>query len=321
MLDYKKIEDLIIESDNVVITAHKNLDLDALGAVLSMYFVCKKYNKKSTLMIDDVEFESGVDIALNKISSLDYNVEIKTYEELMESINSNTLLILVDTNKKEMVQNKNIFNIVNNIIVIDHHIKEEDYNINTKYEYINSDNSSMGEILVDLIKELDIYIPEYVATIILAGIIIDTNNFYLKTTKKTHYAASILKELNADSKEMQYLLKQDFNNYIERQKIILKARFLKDNIAISNGELDKIYEKEDLAKTADTLLLFKNVEAAFVIGKIDNNEIGISARSLGKIDVQEIMEKMDGGGHITDAAAQLKNNTIEEVEETLISLL
>lgn len=321
MLDYKKIEDLIIESDNVVITAHKNLDLDALGAVLSMYFVCKKYNKKSTLMIDDIEFESGVDIALNKISSLDYNVEIKTYEELMESINSNTLLILVDTNKKEMVQNKNIFDIVNNIIVIDHHIKEEDYNINTKYEYINSDNSSMGEILVDLIKELDIYIPEYVATIILAGIIIDTNNFYLKTTKKTHYAASILKELNADSKEMQYLLKQDFNNYIERQKIILKARFLKDNIAISNGELDKIYEKEDLAKTADTLLLFKNVEAAFVIGKIDNNEIGISARSLGKIDVQEIMEKMDGGGHITDAAAQLKNNTIEEVEETLISLL
>ncbi len=321
MLDYKKIEDLIIESDNVVITAHKNLDLDALGAVLSMYFVCKKYNKKSTLMIDDVEFESGVDIALNKISSLDYNVEIKTYEELMESINSNTLLILVDTNKKEMVQNKNIFDIVNNIIVIDHHIKEEDYNINTKYEYINSDNSSMGEILVDLIKELDIYIPEYVATIILAGIIIDTNNFYLKTTKKTHYAASVLKELNADSKEMQYLLKQDFNNYIERQKIILKARFLKDNIAISNGELDKIYEKEDLAKTADTLLLFKNVEAAFVIGNIENNEIGISARSLGKIDVQEIMEKMGGGGHITDAATQLKNKTIEEVEETLISLL
>ncbi len=321
MFDFNKFEETILGCSNVIITAHKNLDLDAFGALLSMYFICEKMNKKVSILIDDIEFESGVEIALKKIVNLNYKVDIEDYKNILNYLDRDSLLILLDTNKKTMSQNEKVFEAVKKVMVIDHHIKEEDYNIISIYEYINYKSSSTCEIVLDIIKRFNVVIPEYVATVMLAGIIIDTNNFYLKTTKNTYYCAGYLKELGADITEMQYLLKQDFNDYVDRQKVIENTRFINSNVAISVGEENKIYENEEIAKMADSILLFKNVEASFVIGKLDSNRIGISARSLGKINVQEVMEKLGGGGHLTDAATQIDSNNLNEVKENLLNLL
>lgn len=321
MFDFNKFEKLLSNCSNVIITTHMNLDLDAFGSVLSMSFICRRMNKKSIILIDDTEFESGVEIALKKIVNLNYGIDIENYKNISKFLNEDSLLILLDTNKKTIVQNSKIFDDIKNVIVIDHHIKEQDYDIDSSYEYICSENSSTCEIMCNIIRKYKVEIPSYVATIMLGGIIIDTNNFYLKTTKETYYCAGYLKEIGADIGEMQYLLKQDFDDYIERQEVISRTEFIGLDVAISIGKQNKIYEKEEIAKMADSILLFKNVEVSFVIARLSSDLIGISARSLGKVNVQKLMEKLGGGGHLTDAATQIRGNDLNKVKEKLLDLL
>jgi c-di-AMP phosphodiesterase-like protein len=244
-------------------------------------------------------------------------VDLLSSNDIKKVIDDETLLIIVDTNKKERIQNEELFNLIKNKIIIDHHIKDDNDKYKLSYEYINSDESSSSEIVIDLINDLNIYIPDYIASIMLAGVIIDTDNFYLKTGENTFEIAGTLKKFGADTTEIQYLLKQDYNEYIDRQKIIINTEFI-DNIGVALGSTMKIYENEELAKAADTILMFNNVEASFVIGYIDDDEIGISARSLGKIDVQKIMKRLDGGGHKTDAATQLKGIDLDQARDKLI---
>ena len=315
-IDVKKITNLIEKSSKIIITSHKNLDLDALGSVLAMYYVCKSLNKKAYLLINDEKYEFGVKRAFEKTKDLN----IKTYssKELLKKVDEKTLLIVLDVNKPYLLQNEKILQKVKKNIVIDHHIKNTKSIDKSAYEYINTNESSTCEIVLDIVSELNVYIPSYIATIMLSGIAIDTNNFYLKTTVHTYKALAKLKEFDANASEVQYLLKQDFKKYKDIQKIVINTKFF-ENIGIATGT--KKYNKEDLAKAADSILLFENVEASFVIGKISKNEIGISARSLGNFDVQIIMEKMGGGGHKTDAATQLKTRDLKEANEKLLKSL
>lgn len=315
-IDVKKITSIIENSANVVITAHKNLDLDALGSMLAMYYVSKSLNKKTFILIDDKKSEFGVERALEKVS--EFNIEFQTSKQLTKIINDKTLLIILDVNNEHLLQNKEILKKIKKRIILDHHIKGESSIEKSLYEYINTEESSSCEIILDIISELNVYIPSYIATVMLAGIAIDTNNFYLKTTINTYKALAKLKTFNADSSELQYLLKQDFKKYKEIQKIIINTKFF-NNIGISFKE--KIYEKEDIAKAADSILLFQGIEASFVICKLSKEEIGISARSLGNLNVQKIMVELGGGGHKTDAATQIKSSSIKEVYNKLLEVL
>ncbi len=318
-IDSIKIEEAIRESSNVIITAHKDLDLDALGSILGFYYVVSKCDKEASLLIDDIFNENGVVTALKELEKLEYNIPILDYSNT--NFNKNSLLVIIDTSNKDRIQNTKIFSDIKNKIVIDHHVmgdfNEKDY----IYSYINVEESSSSEIIADILIDLNIYIPKYVASIMLSGIMVDTNRFYLKTTKNTFEAAGILKKMGASINDIQYLFKQDFNEYIKRQEIIKSSIFIKNNILLAIANKDNIYDNDELAKSADTMLTFNGVEAAFVIGYISNKEIGISARSLGKIDVQKIMKEFNGGGHKTEAAAQSKNKSIQEIKEELIRIL
>ena len=316
-IDSKKIEDIVKNSTNIVITAHKDLDLDALGAMLGFYYISTKFDRNACLLIEDDIFEHGVQTALNNIKELGINVCISNLSQI--DINKDTLLVILDTSKKERIQNIKSFSKIRNRIIIDHHIKEEHSEDDYLYYYVNDVESSGSEIIADLIMGLNIYIPKYVASIMLSGIMVDTNRFYLKTTKSTFDAARTLKKLGASTNDVQYLFKQDFNNYKKIQDIIKESTFVTDNmiLSIANG----IFDNEELAKAADTMLTFNYVEASFVIGYLSEKEIGISARSLGKIDVQHIMKELNGGGHKTDAATQIKNKTLMEVRDMRIEVI
>ena len=154
----------------------------------------------------------------------------------------------------------------------------------------------------------------------LVGLEIDTNNFKLKTTEKTYETAAFLAKIGADNIIKQELLQETKNEYIKRQKLIEKSFMVDKNLAMCVAD-NKIYENKDLASIADELLQFENVEASFVIGKLSNTKVGISARSIGKIDVESIMAKLGGGGHLTEAATQLENSTIAEAQKKLIEII
>lgn len=309
-VDADVVKKLIEESSQVVIMAHRNLDLDALGASLGVYYLCKSLTKNACLLIEDKHHEAGVARSLNEINRLKINVKIRTYDDIKEKIDDKTLLIILDTHTPGLLQNQSVLEISNKII-IDHHVRNEEHGIDTAYEYISEQQSSSVEIIIEILKHLDVYIHPYIATIMLAGIFIDTNGFFSKTNFKTHEAAAHLYKTGALLKELQYLLKEDADKYNDRQQIIGEAKIINNRFIVAVGHETRTYHSEDLAKISDRMLLFNHIEASFTIGRINKDTIGISARSLGNINVQKIMEKLGGGGHLSDAATQLKGETLE----------
>ena len=219
-----------------------------------------------------------------------------------------------------MYSQKIIHNKINKKLVIDHHelgkstIKDADIIDDTKV-------SSTCEMITSLIEYYDVEIDSYYATILLAGIVLDTNNYTLNTTQETFYASYYLTSLGASAKKVQYLLKQNIDDYTERQKLMANIETINEKIALTHASTNTIYRKEDLAKVADTLLFFNNIEASFVIGKIDKETVGISARSLGNYDILRILKKFNGGGDTNSGAATITKTTISKVEQELKKIL
>jgi c-di-AMP phosphodiesterase-like protein len=172
-------------------------------------------------------------------------------------------------------------------------------------------------MITELIEHYDVEIEPYYATVLLSGMVLDTNNFTLKTNPETFYTAYYLTSLGASAKKVQYLLKQDINEYTERQKLLAEIETINNSIAFTKATPYTIYRREDLAKVADTLLFFNNIEASFVIGKIGKDTIGLSARSLGTYDITSVLEKIGGGGDNTSGAAKFEKTTISKVEQEL----
>jgi c-di-AMP phosphodiesterase-like protein len=162
----------------------------------------------------------------------------------------------------------------------------------------------MAELMTEYIKFLNLKIDENLATILLAAMEVDTNSFNVKTSSKTYLMASYLMNLGANNILKQQLLKEEKNEYIERQKLLETSFTINKNIAVIALD-SKIYEASFLAQIAEDLLLFEDIEASFAIGYIDENKTGISARSIGNINVKEVIDKFGGGGHLTEAAAQV----------------
>lgn len=311
-----KIDKYIESSSNVYIMGHRYLDLDALGASIGMYEYVKSFGKKPIIIINDRRFESGVKKALDNIRD---KYCIRKSSKIKESINKNSLLIIVDSNKDFLLQDPTLIDMFNNIIVIDHH-DSNDSTLKKGLIIINRDASSTCEMIADLIDNNKLKITKEVATILLSGIVLDTNNYVIKTTTDTFRISYRLSSLGADSKYVQYLLKQDLKKYLARQKVVTNVKQI-NNVAITNGKSNILYRREDLAKIADTLLIFDKIEASFVIGILEDKSIGISARSLGRINVGKILEKYNGGGDEFEAGASIKDTTIREIEKELIKVI
>lgn len=316
----KKIKKSIRKSKTVFLMAHKNLDLDAIGSCLGMYHILSSLKKECYIIIDDKDKEMGVEKVLHEIEGC-YNIISSTDIPIyLHKKQKNNLLIILDTNKKELLQSKNCIEYFTNKLVLDHHELGKT-SIKDGLLVVDPSVSSTCQLVVELNEEYNIEFTPYIATLLLSGIVLDTNNFTLNTNENTFYTAYYLTVLGASPKKVQYLLKQDLNDYIEQQKLLVNIEILDKKVAIAKGTPYVTYRKEDLAKTSDTLLFFNNVERSFVIGKIGKNTIGVSARSMGNYSVEKIVTKLGGGGTSTNGAAVLENKNISEVVEMLKKLL
>ena len=315
----KKITKLFKKSKYIFIMAHNNLDLDALGSSIGFYDMLTKKKKECFLIIDEKEHELGVKKVLTELEGSLNIINGKDIDEYMHRKNKKNLLLILDVNKKHLVQSPGVLDKFSKILVIDHH-EVGSKTIETDNLFVDSTSSSTCEIVEQFIEYFNVKINPYIATIVLAGIVLDTNNFSLKTDSATFYSAYYLSSLGASIKKVEYLLKQDLEDYIERQKLLSNIE-IKGNIAIAKGTPHAMYRREDLARIADTLLFFDGVDAAFVIAKIDKNEVGVSARSSGDIDISSIMEKMNGGGDKTGGATKIDTEPISKVATRLKNIL
>lgn len=313
-----RLKNTMKKSDRIFIVGHADLDLDAIGAAIGMYYIASALRKDAYIIIDDLKKEKGVDKVLSE-RDLDLSIiTSNTLKEMTPTIKD--LLIVVDCNKNFLLQEKNVIEYFSNIVVIDHHEENED-SIKTSLSIIDNKASSACEMVTDLVRSYKLKPTSYISTAILAGIILDTNNFVLKTTKDTFYSAYFLTSLGADPNRVQYYLKQDLDEYIERQKALTNIEVLHRKIALTKSDGKIKYRREDLAKLADTLLLFNDIEASFVIASLGDSTIGISARSIGNIAVNEILDHLGGGGSKHEAACKITTGTIQDIQKKLIDVI
>lgn len=317
---FNSLTQLIKEHDNILIMTHKNPDFDGMGSALGLQQIIYSFKKNSYICMNSNEKNNSLKKSydLIKENNLYFNYTKKSNVDKL--IDDNTLLIVLDTHKQEMTEIPELIDKVKNVVIIDHHIKNKNYIIDATLSYINSGLSSTVEFMANYIKYLNKNIDSLFATFMLVGLEIDTNNFRLKTTDKTYEAAAYLIQLGADNILKQELLQENKDSYVKRQKLIEKSFMINKNMTLCVLD-SKIYENKDLASIAEELLQFENVEASFVIGKIKSNIIGISARSIGKVNVEEIMAKLGGGGHYTEAATQIKDKSLIEAERMLLNTL
>lgn len=306
--------------DEFILTGHSHIDLDSLGSCLGIYRILKNMNKKVSIYIEDEIDNTSVIKALEKLDLYNVKINFINKEEVRKKDRDKTLLIIIDTHNLKLLDQPWMYQEFNNSVVLDHHIKLVDSLVGNELTYINSRLSSMVEFVTLFLKELNVNVSPIVATIMLAGMEIDTNSYNIKTTSKTYEVASMLMRMGANHIDKQNLLQESMEIYKKRQDFIKSSYMINDNMAICTLN-DEVFQKRDLAQIAEDLLQFDNVEAAFAIGKLDKNEVGISARSLGKIDVQKIMVEFNGGGHKGEAAAQISNVTINQVKEKLLEII
>lgn len=314
------LRDLIIASDKVIIMGHKNPDMDSIGSSIGIYKVAQLNQKDAYIVVNTQEMESGVKRMMEEIRHQEklYSRFIGP-DEALEIATDKTLLVVVDTHKPSLVMEERLLNRIDNVVVIDHHRRGEDFIANPLLVYMEPYASSTSELVTEFLeyqpKRGKIEVIE--ATALLAGIIVDTKSFSLRTGSRTFDAASYLRAHGADTILVQKFLKEDVGTYIKRSKLIESVYFYHEGIAIAKGTEQDFNDQVIIAQAADTLLTMNGVTASFVISKRNEELIGISARSLGNINVQVIMEGMKGGGHLTNAATQLTGLTIEQAEDQL----
>jgi len=313
----KVLKKELLLSSKVFIAGHNDLDLDAIAAAIGISLIAKKYHKDSYIVTDDLDLEPGVEKVINEVKK-DFTI-INT-KKLKTLLDDNSILIIVDTNVGKLVCCNDFIEKFSKVIVIDHH-KINKGTLNVENLFIFDDVSSTCEIMTALIKEIGITLTDKLATIILSGIVLDTNNFTTRCDRTTFYYAYHLLSKGASLKDVQTLLKQDMAVFIKNQKILTNTKILPNGIALANGEENEIYHKPDLAKMAELLLEFNGIETTFVYGYIANNVIGVSARSRGDINVGLLMEKLMGGGSEGEAATRIENKTLKETEKVILKIL
>ncbi|MCM3239637.1 DHH family phosphoesterase [Heyndrickxia oleronia] len=318
------LKELMTQSDKIFVMGHKFPDMDAVGAAIGVRKVAEMNGKEGYIVINFSEIDTGVKRLIEEVKQYpDLYTRFITPEEALEMATEDSLLVVVDTHKPSFVIDDRLIKKIENIVVIDHHRRGEDFIKNPLLVYMEPYASSTAELVTELLE----YQPKnekvnmLEATALLAGIIVDTKSFTLRTGSRTFDAASYLRGQGADTVLVQKFLKEDLNTYIKRAKLIESVAFYRDGIAIGVGTDDTIYNSVLIAQAADTLLTMDGVEASFVVSKRSEDEIGISARSLGKVNVQVIMENLGGGGHLSNAATQLKDTTIEDAKEQLLKAI
>lgn len=315
------LRDLIKESDNIVIMGHKMPDMDSIGAAIGVMKAAQLYGKEACIVLE------GVNPAIQRMMEMFKDDErlakkFVSPEYAFGLIGKRTLAVVVDTHRATMVAEPRLLQATDRIVIVDHHRRSEEFIDDAILVYMEPYASSTCELVTELLQ----YIHERVsldvreATALLAGITVDTKSFAFRTGARTFEAASFLRRNGADSQLIQRMLKEDLEEYIRKAEIIRYAETYRDCIGIAIADNGKQLPQLLIAQAADTLLNMTGIKASFVVGQRPDGLVGISARSLGHINVQVVMERLGGGGHFTNAAAQLQG-TVAEVAARLKQVL
>lgn len=311
--------ELMEESRLVLIMGHRYPDMDAVGSSIGLLKIAKIHQPNAFVVLNEDELDRSVERLLEYVKQ---KPEIYRHfisaEQALDLDLRNALLVIVDTHKPSFCIEERLVEKIDRIVVIDHHRRSEEFVQNPLLVYMEPYASSTSELVTELLEYQPIEKIDMIeATALLAGIIVDTKSFTLRTGSRTFDAASFLRSRGADTILVQNLLKGDLKTFIQKSKIIENVDFYRDGIAIAKANEDEMTSQILLAQTADTLLTMENVLASFVIGRKSDGTVGISARSLGHVNVQQIMELLHGGGHLTNAATELEDVTIDEAERML----
>ncbi|WP_300411142.1 DHH family phosphoesterase [Lagierella sp.] len=312
---------LLERSGDVFIMGHKNPDMDSLGSCLGVMELAKKLNKNFYIVLKEIT--PAIEKIYNSLmknypNTEDFNIKdifIKP-SDAVDLCKNDSVVVVLDHHRKTSSEAPKLLEISKNIILIDHHRRSSDYIDNAILTYLEPHASSTSELITEILfySSDRMKIPKVIAEALLAGITVDTKNFILQTGVRTFEAASILKRQGADSIKVRQLFRNDISTVRQKGEVVYKAEIYRDRIAI--GTLEEVSDDNILiaAQAADELLNMNNIEAAFVATKL-KNKIHISGRSLGDISVQLILEKLDGGGHLTSAGTQMDIPMKEAVEE------
>ena len=313
------LEEVMLDSDKIFIMGHSNGDMDSMGASLGIYRIAKTLEKEAYIVneTNGMSLEKFMDVIKEDESYKDCFV---SKDAAISMTDNESLVVVVDTNRKNYVEVPELLNLTNRVVVIDHHRMSTEYIENPILSFQEVYASSASELVTELIvySKNDIKLTNLEVEALYAGIMMDTKNFTFKTGVRTFEAAAYLRRCGVDIIKVKKWFQSDFETYTTVSEIVSKAEIVFDSIALAVNEKDDENANIIGAKAADTLLTISDISASFVIG-IKDNRVFISGRSIGDINVQVILEKMGGGGHITQAGAQVEGKTIDEVKSDLIS--
>ena len=312
------VESMIDEAKNVIIMGHQNADIDSLGSSMGMYRIAITMGKPAYIVATDLGMNLGKFV--DTLKETEYEKIIIDKKEALSLINKDTLLIVVDTHKKSFVQVPELLDKTEKIVVIDHHRKGPDFIENASLTFQEVYASSAAELVTEILQyvERKVELAPIEIESLYGGIMVDTKNFTFKTGVRTFEAAAYLRRFGVDIIKVKKWFQADLESYNVIADIVKKAEMVSDTIAISTYDEVSKDANTICAKAADELLTISNITASFVIGNNGEN-ICISGRSIGDINVQIILEKMGGGGHITLAGAQLTGVTIDEAKTELMN--
>ena len=312
------LENLIKESNKVMIMGHTNPDIDAMGSAMGIYRLAKDLGKNAYIVTSN-ETTTLQSFKESLMEEPEYEDILINKEVAEENMDEETLLVIVDTHKTNYVEAPELLNKTEKIVVIDHHRRSADYIENATLTFQEVYASSAAELVTEILQyaTTKINLKTIEAESLYAGIMMDTKNFTFKTGVRTFEAAAYLRKCGVDIIRVKKWFQSDLASFNKIAEIVKKAEIVNDSIAIASYNRKTKDASLICAKAADELLTISNITASFVLGNI-GEKICISGRSIGDINVQVILEKLGGGGHITLAGAQVEGMTMEEVKQELI---
>ena len=306
------LKQIVSQSNTVYIMGHKYPDLDAMGAAVGIYDICKSLKKETYIVLDSVN--ESIDEFVSRLNRCEYYKDLFiSREEAIKNCTRDTLVVVVDTHRPSYTECEELLGISKKIAVIDHHRKGVESIKDTVLSFHEIYVSSACEMVTEVVQYLedDVKINKLTAEGLLAGISLDTKFFAFKTGVRTFEAASYLKKSGADTTEVKKLFRTNVEDFKSKAEIIANTKIIDDRICISYARSQSDNINVVIAQAADELLTVKNIEASFILGEKEGT-VFISARSLGQINVHVLMEKLGGGGHMDIAGAQLEGVSIQE---------
>lgn len=303
------IKETIKTSSNVLIMGHRFADLDSLGSAVGVAMLCEALGKDARIVMSS-ETTLAMPLAKHMIANGMDKLLIEP-EDVDEYLSSKTLLVITDTHRKSFLEYPELFDLVEKVVVIDHHRKTVDHINKAVIFYHEPNASSASEMVTELIQyvNIDVDVPKVCAEALMSGITLDTKNFVMKTGVRTFEAAAYLRSLGADTVAVKQLFSNSMNTQKAKSEVVKNAAMYGD---CAIGVVD--FESDDIrivsSQAADELLNIDGVHGSFVVFRTGDT-INISARSYGEVNVQLVMEELGGGGHLTMAAAQLQNESFD----------